>query len=154
MAYTIKQVEEITKVSCHTLRYWAKMGLFSHIERDDNGYRYFSERDLQWVGLVQCMRQTGMSIAKVREFVELCKKGDSSLNERIAMLKTQRGEILSVLESYTNALNCIDKKIAILEAKSDLMLPGKSKRLRKYYDNDKQYKSLKDNASSKVRVRK
>ena len=28
------------------------------------------------------------------------------------------------------------------------------KGLRKYYDNDKQYKSLKDNASSKVRVRK
>ncbi|MGX3010139.1 MerR family transcriptional regulator [Helicobacter sp. 23-1044] len=154
MAYTIKQVESITKVSCHTLRYWAKMGLFSHIERDDNGYRYFSERDLQWVGLVQCMRQTGMSIAKVREFVELSKRGDSSLNERIAMLQTQRSEILSVLESYQNALNCIDKKIAILEAKSDLMTPGKSKGLRKYYDKDKQYKSLKDNASSKVRVRK
>ena len=155
MAYTIKQVEQITKVSAHTLRYWAKMGLFSHIDRDDNGYRWFSERDLQWVGLAQCMRETGMSIAKVREFVELCKLGDASLNERIKMLQEQRGEILNTLNAYNKALDCLDKKIETLTQKNaNLMSVGKSKELKSYYDKDRHYESLKDSASAKLKVKK
>ena len=155
MAYTIKQVEQITKVSAHTLRYWAKMGLFSHIDRDDNGYRWFSERDLQWVGLAQCMRETGMSIAKVREFVELCKLGDASLSERIKMLQEQRGEILNTLNAYNKALDCLDKKIETLTQKNaNLMSVGKSKELKSYYDKDRHYESLKDSASAKLKVKK
>lgn len=155
MAYTIKQVEKITKVSAHTLRYWAKMGLFSHIDRDDNGYRWFSERDLQWVGLAQCMRETGMSIAKVREFVELCKMGDASLNARIQMLQEQRAEILSTLDAYNKALDCLNKKIDTLTTKNkNLMSVGKSKELQEYYDKDRLYTSLKDSASGKIKVKK
>lgn len=116
MAYTIKQVENITGISSHTLRYWAKRGLFSHIDRDDNGYRYFSQRDLQWVSLVQCMRQTGMSIAKVLEFVELCKKGDSTLPQRIDMMKAQEREILETIATYTKALEAVREKIKILSS--------------------------------------
>lgn len=155
MAYTIKEVEKITNVSCHTLRYWAKCGLFSHIERDDNGYRYFSERDLQWVGLAQCMRETGMSIARVREFVELCKLGDASLPARIEMLREQRGEILRTLEAYGKALECLDKKIDTLEKKDkNHTSVGKSKALQGYYrDKERNYKSLQDGASAKKRVK-
>lgn len=154
MAYTIKEVERLTGVSCHTLRYWAKMQLFSHIDRDDNGYRWFSERDLQWVGLAQCMRETGMSIARVREFVELCKLGDASLNARIEMLKAQRVEILNTLKAYQKALDCLDTKIETLTKKNkDLMSVGKSDELKAYYDKERNYKSLKYGASAKKRVK-
>ncbi len=153
MAYTMKQVEKLTGVSAHTLRYWAKCGLFSHLDRDDNGYRYFSQRDLQWVGLVQCMRQTGMSIAKVLEFVELCKMGDSTLPKRIEMMKAQESEILSTIATYTKALEAVRKKIKILKSKDNLTL-GKSPKLQNYYNKSKPYTSLKDNAGSKKRVSK
>lgn len=153
MAYTMKQVEKLTGVSAHTLRYWAKCGLFSHLDRDDNGYRYFSQRDLQWVGLVQCMRQTGMSIANVLDFVELCKKGDITLPERIEMMQTQENEILNTIATYTKALEAVRKKIKILKshAKESLTL-GKSPKLQNYYNETKQYKSLNDNVASKKRV--
>lgn len=153
MAYTMKEVERLTGVSAHTLRYWAKCGLFSHLDRDENGYRYFSQRDLQWVGLVQCMRQTGMSIANVLDFVELCKKGDVTLPERIEMMQTQEKEILSTIDTYTKALQAVRKKIKILKnhAKENLTL-GKSPKLQNYYNEAKQYKSLNDNVGSKKRV--
>lgn len=155
MAYTIKQVEEITGVSSHTLRYWAKCGLFSHIDRDDNGYRYFSQRDLQWVGLVQCMRQTGMSISNVLEFVELCKKGDSTLPERIEMMKAQEREILETIATYTKALEVVQGKIKILSSRAkDRFTLGTSPKLQNYYNKERQYKSLNDNAGSKKRVSK
>lgn len=153
MAYTMKEVERLTGVSAHTLRYWAKCGLFAHLDRDDNGYRYFSERDLQWVSLVQCMRQTGMSIARVLDFVELCKKGDTTLPERIEMMQTQEQEILDTITTYTKALEAVRKKIKILKshAKESLTL-GKSPKLQHYYDEAKQYKSLNDNIGAKKRV--
>ena len=153
MAYTIKQVERLTGVSAHTLRYWAKCGLFAHLDRDDNGYRYFSERDLQWVGLVQCMRQTGMSIARVLDFVGLCQKGDITLPERIEMMQAQENWILNTIATYTKALEAVRKKIKILKshAKESLTL-GKSPKLQHYYDETKQYQSLNDNIGSKKRI--
>lgn len=153
MAYTIKQVERLTGVNAHTLRYWAKCGLFAHLDRDDNGYRYFSERDLQWVGLVQCMRQTGMSIARVLDFVGLCQKGDITLPEHIEMMQAQENWILNTIATYTKALEAVRKKIKILKshAKESLTL-GKSPKLQHYYDETKQYQSLNDNVGSKKRI--
>ena len=49
MAYTIIEVEKKTGVSSHTLRFWAKKGLFPFVEKDDNQVKYFSERDVEWV---------------------------------------------------------------------------------------------------------
>ncbi|MDE7316921.1 MAG: MerR family transcriptional regulator [Helicobacter sp.] len=40
------------------IRYWVKKGLFAHLDRDENNVCYFDERDLQWVALMQCMRET------------------------------------------------------------------------------------------------
>ena len=51
------------------------------------------------------------------------KRSDLTLSKQITMLKAQWGEILGVFKSCTNALNCLDKKIAILEQKNDLIVP-------------------------------
>ncbi|NDJ27170.1 MerR family transcriptional regulator [Campylobacter sp. MIT 12-8780] len=157
MAYTIKEVEKLTGVSAHTIRYWAKRGLFSHIQRDENNVRYFSQRDLQWVALAQCMRETGMSIAKISEFVELCKLGDKSIPARLKMIKEQEKEILSTLKSYTKALKVVQKKINFYEevlAKEDQnkLTLGQDERLRNYYQEERDYQSLKDHASAKKKL--
>lgn len=147
MAYTIKQVENLTGVSAHTLRYWAKRGLFSHIERDDKGYRYFSQLDLQWVNLVQCMRQTGMSIARVLDYVELCKRGESTMFARAEMMKAQESEIRATLLTYARALKLVRQKIKMLEGK---LSPSECQKLRD--SRPKRYKSLGDNAGAKKRL--
>lgn len=90
----------------------------------------------------------------MREFVELCKLGDASLNARIEMLKAQRVEILNTLQAYQKALDCLDTKIETLTKKNkDLMSVGKSDELKAYYDKERNYKSLKDGASAKKRVK-
>lgn len=159
MAYTIKEVEKLTGVSAHTIRYWAKRGLFSHIERDENNVRYFSERDLQWVALAQCMRETGMSIAKISEFVELCKLGDSSIPQRLEMIRAQKREILATLQSYEKALKVVQKKIesyenALRTQKPDALTLGNDERLQNYYKQERAYKSLQDSASGKKKLAK
>lgn len=47
LAYTIIEVERKTGISSRTLRFWADKGVFPYVEKDKNGVRYFSEKDLQ-----------------------------------------------------------------------------------------------------------
>ena len=49
MAYTIIEVERKTGVASRTLRFWADKGLFPFVQKDSNGVRYFSEKDVQGV---------------------------------------------------------------------------------------------------------
>lgn len=43
MAYTIKKVEKETKISAHTLRFWAKKGLFPFVQKDENSGNIFQK---------------------------------------------------------------------------------------------------------------
>ena len=46
MGYTIKQVSEKTNLSEYVLRYYEKEGLLTDIGRRGNGFRHYTEEDL------------------------------------------------------------------------------------------------------------
>lgn len=87
--YTVKQVAEKMGISAYTLRFYDKEGLFPHVSRDENNVRLFSEADLEWVHLVQCMRDTGMPLAEVKEYIRLCLLGDPTIPQRYQMIHNQ-----------------------------------------------------------------
>ncbi|MDE7255190.1 MAG: MerR family transcriptional regulator, partial [Helicobacter sp.] len=50
MAWTIIEVSKQTGISPHTLRFWAKKGVFETvIDRDENGVKYFNKQAVEWV---------------------------------------------------------------------------------------------------------
>ena len=77
MAYTIIEVERRLGIPSRTLRFWASKGLFDNLERDKNGVLYFSEAGLEQVIWVDCLRKGGMSIKKVREYIDLISSSNS-----------------------------------------------------------------------------
>lgn len=129
MAYTIIEVSKKTGVSPRTLRYWCEHGLFPLIERSSGGARYFSKGDIEWVEWVVRFRKMGMSIERLREYINLAIKGDSTLEPRLAMIKEEKTRILAELDEIKEALLCVDKKIEFYEnaikAKSDPHKGGK-----------------------------
>ncbi len=145
MPYTIKDLEEKTKVSAHTLRYWAKRGLFPNIMRDGNNYRLFEERDILWVTTVRCLRETGMSIPKVLDYLKLCEEGEKTLKNRIQILKAQKKEIEATLETYQNALCHIEKKLATMEGKTNATCPK---------PQNEDYQALKNHSLLKKQIKK
>lgn len=88
--YTMKQAAEKMDISVHTLRFYANEGLFPNITRDYNNIRWFSEKDLEWVKIVHCLRDTDMPLSDVKKYIDLCKKGDSTIEERFHMLRAQK----------------------------------------------------------------
>ncbi len=115
--YTIKEVSEKMEVSEHTLRFWAKYGLFPFVKRDKNNNRIFEDSDLEWIKIVKCLRSVGLDNKSVKTYIELCIQGDSTIKERYNIIKNTRKkaqnhlfelkkqlELLKFKENYYNEL--------------------------------------------------
>lgn len=101
------------------------------IEHSHSGIRYFSKSDIEWVEWVVRFRKMGMSVKRLREYINLAIKGDSTLEIRLAMIKEEKSRILNELDEIKSALDCVDKKIEFYEtaikAKADPHAKGGKK---------------------------
>lgn len=107
---TIKEVATEMNISEHTLRFWAKDGLFPGITRDKNNVRLFSDSEMQWVLLVKCFRSAGMTIAEVKKYIALCQVGDSTVQERYDIIKAAKARTLVKMEDLKKQLNKLNYK--------------------------------------------
>ncbi|WP_035869369.1 MerR family transcriptional regulator [Cryptosporangium arvum] len=85
--YSPSQAAEMTGFSLDTLRYYDKIGLLDELARTPGGQRIFTEDDVAWLGILRCLRDTGMPIAQMQRYADLARAGDESLAERIALLE-------------------------------------------------------------------
>jgi DNA-binding transcriptional MerR regulator len=80
------QAAEQSGFSIDTLRYYERIGLLDDIDRAPSGHRRFHGDDLEWLGILRCLRDTGMPIAQMREYAELTRRGEDTLTERLRLL--------------------------------------------------------------------
>ena len=82
--YSIQEVSQKTGLTAHTLRYYEKEGLLSGVERTQGGFRQYTDEDLERLGLICCLKNTGMPLQESARFVQLAHQGDRTLEERAA----------------------------------------------------------------------
>lgn len=109
----VKQMSKLTGLSSHTLRYYEKIGLLLDIKRDANGFRHFSKNDLEWIEFLKKAKSTRMSLADIKSFALLRKKGDSSIGERITILEKHRKKLQSELSELQIFLATVEFKIKL-----------------------------------------
>ena len=121
--YSIQEVSKKTGLTAHTLRYYEKEGLISGVERTQGGFRQYTDEDLERLGLICCLKNTGMSIQEIARFVQLTHEGDHTLEERVELLRTHRENVLARiaemekhLEKVTWKLNFFTEKLRAYEA--------------------------------------
>ncbi len=111
MEYTIKQVSEKTGLSIYALRYYDKEGLLPLVKRSQSGIRKFSDNDIDWLGLICCLKNSGMSIENIKEFMNLCLQGNETVEIRRNILLKHKSNILAQMKQLENSLNTINYKI-------------------------------------------
>ena len=109
MSYTISEAAEKTGLPPSTIRFYDKEGLLPNIKRK-NGIRVFEDMDLRLMGLLTCLKNTGMPIKRIRNYVELTSKGDDTLQERYEIIKAQRQFVLDQIEQLQYYLEELDFK--------------------------------------------
>lgn len=111
MGYSIAEVAEKTNLTPHTLRYYEKEGLLPFVDRSDTGNRDFKQKDLEWLELICCLKNTGMSIKQIKEVISLYLKGDNTLEIRREIFIRHRQEVLDQIEELHKNLDMINCKI-------------------------------------------
>jgi DNA-binding transcriptional MerR regulator len=109
MSYTISEAAEKIGIPPSTIRYYDKEGLLPNIKRK-NGIRIFEDIDLRLMGLLTCLKNTGMPIKRIRDYVDLIQQGDASLQERYDIIKAQRQFVLDQIEQLQYYLEELDFK--------------------------------------------
>ena len=111
MEYTIKQVSEKTGLSIYALRYYDKEGLLPLVKRSPSGIRKFSDNDIDWLGLICCLKNSGMSIDNIKEFMNLCLQGNETVEIRKNILLKHKENILAQMKQLESSLSTINYKI-------------------------------------------
>ena len=122
--YSIQDVSKKTGLSAHTLRYYEKEGLLSHVGRTSGGFRQYSDEDLESLGLICCLKNTGMSLQEISRFIALTHEGEQTLRERVELLREHRENVIArmnemqrYLDKVTWKMNFFSEKLRAYESR-------------------------------------
>lgn len=106
----MKETCEKTGLAYETLKFYCKQGLVPNVKRDRNNHRIFDERDIAWIQSLNCLKNCGMSISEMRQYMDLCLQGEKTIPERKRILEVKRKELLKQMELIQESIDYIDWK--------------------------------------------
>ncbi|MCI8401675.1 MAG: MerR family transcriptional regulator [Lachnospiraceae bacterium] len=112
---TINEVSQRYGITSSTLRYYERSGMIPPVSRTAGGTRCYQEEDLRWVELALCMRSAGLPVEGITEYVRLTQLGDSTLTERLDLLRRQREVLKEQQAQILATMERLNDKIARYE---------------------------------------
>ena len=106
----ITEVSQKYDITADTLRYYERVGLIPPVARNASGIREYTE-DCNWVHFAKCMRNAGLSIEALVEYVTLFQQGNSTIKTRKELLIEQRNQLIGKIKEMQQTLERLNKKI-------------------------------------------
>ncbi len=114
---TISEVSTKYNLTSDTIRYYERIGLIPPVHRNSSGNRDFTEEDCKWVEFIKCMRNAGLSIESLIDYVRMFQEGSSTIKARKNLLIDQRELLAERINSMKETLKRLDSKIDGYEEK-------------------------------------
>ncbi|MQS75987.1 MerR family transcriptional regulator [Lactobacillus halodurans] len=111
MRYLIGDVAKKLNLPTSTLRFYDKNGLLPFVDCDQAGRRSFKDNDLNFLEVIDCMKKCGMTIKEIRHFINLCMKGDITLQERYDLLNNEEKSVKNQIENLQDQLDFLHYKM-------------------------------------------
>ena len=109
--YSAKEAAKITGLSTATLKYYEREKLIPQITRTDQKYRQYTDTDIEWIKMIQCMRMANIPIRSIKQYVELLIQGGKTLKQRYDMVQGHIKDIENQITNLQNALILTQKKL-------------------------------------------
>ena len=106
----IGEISKKTGLSISTLRYYDKHGLLQNIDRSNGGIRKFDDKDLEALRIILCLKTSGMKISEIKQFMDWCSKGDTTIDKRLNMFYQQEKNINEQIDILNKSLKLIKFK--------------------------------------------
>jgi DNA-binding transcriptional MerR regulator len=111
----IAEVSERYGISTDTLRYYERVGLIPHVNRNGSGIRDYNDLDIRRVEFIKCMRSAGLPIEVLIDYMELVQRGDRTIEARKEILKEQRDLLVERIQEMQTTLDLLNHKIQVYE---------------------------------------
>jgi|SRR4051794_400892 DNA-binding transcriptional MerR regulator len=108
--YSISEVAKELNLTVYTLRYYDKEGLLPFVERTPSGTRVFKESDINALKIIECLKATGMPIKEIKNFIDWCAEGDSTLQQRYDMFLERKAIVEAQMKELKKTLEVIEHK--------------------------------------------
>jgi DNA-binding transcriptional MerR regulator len=114
-----------------TLRYYEKVGLIPKVKRTSGGIRNYTEYDCGWIDFIKCMRNAGVQVDSLVEYVRLFEQGDSTADSRKQILVREHDRIATQVAEMQSTLDRLNAKIEryekdIIPAEKELLIAHNS----------------------------
>lgn len=107
---TIKEVSEKYNISQDTLRYYEKEGLINPVPRV-SGIRNYGKAEIDNIEFIICMRNAGLPVNVLKEYINLIRQGDKTAEKRRELLIEQREIVKKRMEDLNKAYERLNYKI-------------------------------------------
>lgn len=108
--YSMKEACRLTNMTYENLKFYCNEGLVPNVKRDSHNYRVFDEHDINWIKSLNCLKNCGMGISEMKEYLRLCMEGPDTIPERKEILDEKRKALLKSMAELQQAINYIDWK--------------------------------------------
>lgn len=112
----ISEVSELFDISQDTLRYYERIGLIPPVRRNGGGLRNYEEHDLRWIEYIKHMRNAGVAIDQLVDYVKLFQQGDATVALRKSILSDQRDQLAAKVAELQRTLEMLNRKIEIYDS--------------------------------------
>ena len=108
---TITEVAKLYDLSADTLRYYERIGIIPSVNRNPNGIRNYTENDCGWVSFAKCMRNAGLPVEVLIEYVTLFQQGEATAEARKEILVEQRDKLVVRIAEMQETRDRLNHKI-------------------------------------------
>ncbi|KUP03963.1 MerR family transcriptional regulator [Bacillus coahuilensis m2-6] len=116
MNYTIGEAAKLNGLTISQLRYYDNQGLLPFLKRTPKGDRVFDHDALKFLNLILCLKDTGMPIKEIKQFVDWSMVGTQHTPKRLVMIKQHVQNVLEKVREMEENVKKIRQKIARLES--------------------------------------
>lgn len=113
----MEETREATGLTYDALKFYCNEELIPNVKRNKNNYQIFDDND------ISCLKNCDMSIDEMKEYLNLCLKGESTIPERMTILDAKLLELEQKIEKIQNSIDYIHWKQNFY----DDVLSGKTK---------------------------
>ncbi len=111
--FLIKKVSEISGVSVRTLHHYDEIGLLSP-EKNENGYRYYSEDDMSFLQMILFYKYLGFSLKQIKE---LLKQEESErldhLKKQLDLMQQEKQRLLTLINTLEKTIESQERRVAM-----------------------------------------
>ena len=117
--YTTADISKQLGVPKHIITYLCNRGLVQHIKRTRLGRRTFTHEQVDLIAILIKMRSAGFSTKELRQYSRLYRQGDSTADERLAMLTTRKRQLWQEIKERQESIDFIERQEELAGQKSE-----------------------------------